>query len=42
MAWIVRNCEGNSVIHSRRSFNGVSSLLEARRLGLILATESMV
>ncbi|CAN7100846.1 unnamed protein product [Brassica rapa subsp. narinosa] len=42
MGWIVRNRNGETVLHSRRAFNGVSSLLEAKRLGLIWAAESMV
>ncbi|WZZ27985.1 hypothetical protein YC2023_011386 [Brassica napus] len=41
LGWIVRNSEGDTMLHSRRDFNGVSSLLEARRLGLIWAAESM-
>ncbi|XP_018479618.1 uncharacterized protein LOC108850618 [Raphanus sativus] len=42
MGWIVRTSSGDSVLHSRRAFNGVSSLLEAKRLGLIWAVESMI
>ena len=41
LGWIVRNSEGETLLHSRRTINGVSSLLEARRLGLIWAAESM-
>ena len=41
LGWIVRNSEGETLLHSRRAINGVSSLLEARRLGLIWAAESM-
>ena len=42
MGWIVRNNSGDAMLHSRRAFNGVPSLLEAKRLGLIWAVESMV
>ena len=42
LGWIVRNSEGQTLLHSRRAFNGVSSLLEARRLGLIWSAESMI
>ncbi|XP_018478413.2 uncharacterized protein LOC108849362 [Raphanus sativus] len=41
MGWIVRTSSGDTVLHSRRAFNGVSSLMEAKRLGLIWAVESM-
>lgn len=42
MGWIVRNSEGVTVLHSRRAFSGVLSLLEAKRLGLVWAAESML
>ncbi|XP_056843138.1 uncharacterized protein LOC130495690 [Raphanus sativus] len=42
MGWIVRNSEGVTVLHSRRAFSGVPSLLEAKRLGLVWAAESML
>ncbi|XP_018479119.1 uncharacterized protein LOC108850033 [Raphanus sativus] len=41
LGWIVRNAEGSTVLHSRRAFNGAQSVLEAKRLGLIWAVESM-
>lgn len=40
--WIVRNNEGGAILHSRRAFNGASSLIEAKRLGFIWAVESMI
>ncbi|XP_013690321.2 uncharacterized protein LOC106394286 [Brassica napus] len=41
LVWIVKNSEGETLLHSIRDINGVSSLLETRRLGLIWAAESM-
>lgn len=41
VSWIVRSSDGATLLHSRRAFNGVPSLLEARRLALIWAAESM-
>lgn len=41
VAWIVRNSGGETLLHSRRGFNGVTSLMEAKRLGLTWAAESM-
>lgn len=41
-SWIVRGCDGRALLHSRRAFNGVSSIMEAKRLGLTWAMESMV
>lgn len=38
----MRNRNGDAILHSRRAFNGVVSLLEAKRLEMILAVESMV
>lgn len=39
--WIVRDYDGKTLFHSRRAFNGVSSMMEAKRLSLIWAVESM-
>lgn len=41
-AWIVRDCDGKTLVHSRRAFSGVSSIFEAKRLALIWALESMI
>lgn len=41
-AWLVRNSVSEPLLHSRRAFSGVPSLLEAKRLGLMWAVESMV
>ncbi|XP_018487613.1 uncharacterized protein LOC108858142 [Raphanus sativus] len=35
------NGDGETMLHSRRAFNGVESLVEARRLGMIWTIESM-
>lgn len=41
VSWIVRSSDGVTLLHSRRAFIGVPSILEARRLALIWAIESM-
>lgn len=41
VGWIVRNGDEETMLHSRCAFNGVESLVEARRLGMIWAIESM-
>lgn len=40
--WIVRTNNGGTLLHSRRAFSGVASLMEAKRLGFIWALESVI
>ncbi|XP_018443468.1 uncharacterized protein LOC108815327 [Raphanus sativus] len=41
-AWILRDNNGAVLLHSRRAFSGVSSLMEAELCGFWFAVESMV
>lgn len=40
-SWIVRNDQGQVLIHSRRTFGNVKSLAEGNFLGLLWTIESM-
>lgn len=39
--WIVRDDKGEVVLHSRRAFSGIDSLIEAKHTGLLWALESL-
>ena len=41
-AWILRDHNGKTIMHSRRSFSGVQSQMEAELLGFKFAVESMI
>lgn len=41
-AWILRDHNGTTLLHGRRSFSGVQSQMEAELLGLKFAVESMI
>ncbi|KAG2311336.1 hypothetical protein Bca52824_022893 [Brassica carinata] len=40
-SWVLRNCDGEAILHSRRAFGNVGSYLDAKFLSLMWATESM-
>ncbi|KAG7542876.1 Ribonuclease H domain [Arabidopsis thaliana x Arabidopsis arenosa] len=42
VAWVLRNDLGNVLMHSRRTFTNINSLVEAHFLSIVWAVESMV
>ncbi|CAL9221313.1 unnamed protein product [Arabidopsis halleri] len=42
VAWVLRNDLGNVLLHSRRAFTNINSLMEAHFLSIVWAIESMV
>ncbi|CAN7077657.1 unnamed protein product [Brassica oleracea var. botrytis] len=40
-AWVLRNCGGETILHSRRAFGNVGSFLDAKFYALMWVIESM-
>ncbi|CAN6872688.1 unnamed protein product [Brassica oleracea] len=39
--WVLRNCGGETILHSRRAFGNVGSFLDAKFYALMWVIESM-